>query len=334
MKKSPKFSLVLKPLVDASKHMKTLESGKQFFSHSITESDSYVDFSRATQAINKSLSSPELNKVFNKLDQPFRETLVSSFVNMSGAETKNANIDLPTVNDNIEFIIKELARNDKVFRVGILDLGAWIGKLPIFLEKINAVQSLFTIFEIQAPIPGGLLKTPDGMAEWAYEHLKRELSDIERNEIGQNLIADDFFIAGEHICEKMGLDFIVGITPAMVAGTSGNRIYWNHFSSVLSRAILLSTANLRQFADQAGRPFEAAIGVLLVPSLLIAINESLHYHDNSGCLFDYNGDRVSIVETIKTMQIEESCLEKMTSEQQAFAENILKTLKRMRSRNK
>ncbi|BAK77239.1 hypothetical protein NH8B_2425 [Pseudogulbenkiania sp. NH8B] len=121
------------------------------------------------------------------------------------------------------------------------------------------------------------------------------------------------------------------MTPALVAGIEpGNGIYWNHFSSVFANTILLSTADLRLFAERAGRPYEAGVGVLLVAALLVSVNDKLGYHDDTGCLFDYNGSRESLVTTIERMHIDSQCLEKMTFDQRDAVTKMLATLKRFK----
>ena len=291
-----------------------------------------VTKSKVTVVNKESKSTDDLIQVYNKLSPSFRKALDSSV----RSTKKGVQSIHPLESESVVKIIRELARQKGVFRVGVLDMGSWIGKLPILLEKLNAAQSLFTIFEIQAPIPGGLIKTPEGMAEWASEHLNKPLTKEERDEFSEHMIANKFFDAAEDIRkdEDIDVDFIVGITASMVAYISSNTVYWNHFSAVHGKTILISAADLRRFSEQAERPFEAAIGALLVSSLLIAVNDKLDYHDDSGCLFDYNGSRVSLVNTIKNLHIEGKCLDKMTSEQREAAISMLSSLKRMRIKRK
>lgn len=228
---------------------------------------------------------------------------------------------------------RALARLAKVRRVGVLDMGAWIGGVPTLLERLNAAQSLFTIFEVQAPMPGGLLKTPVGMAEWAAEQLGKPLSKSDRDEMEPHVIANEFFTAAEDIRNHFGLDLIVGMTPAMIAGFQADgEIFWNHFSAVTDKTILLSTADLRRFAEAAHRPFEAGVGALMVATLLVAVNRKLGYHEDTGCIFDYNGSRVSLVTTLKLMRIDVQCLRAMTTEQADAAISMLTVLKRMKRR--
>ena len=45
--------------------------------------------------------------------------------------------------------------------VDIWDLGAWVGGLPRVIETLNRCQSLIAFFEIQAPLPPGLVSSAD-----------------------------------------------------------------------------------------------------------------------------------------------------------------------------
>jgi len=218
-------------------------------------------------------------------------------------------------------------------RVGLLDMGVWIGGLPDLLVKLNDVQSLFTLFEVQAPVPGGLIKTSEGMYDWCDEKLGRRMRRSSANPLQQHMIADEFYTVAEDIRAGMGLDLIVGLTPALIGGTEPDgSIFYNHFGCVREQCILLSTADLREFAEEARRPFEAAVGALLMPALLIALNPELGYDEDNDCLFDYNGDRITLVETLKAMRIDDHCLGEMNDEQQTAALAMLKAIKSMRRR--
>jgi len=293
-----------------------------------------LNYAQAEQAVLTSVKAlPGLAKAFVNLNPRFKKALVGSFVSVLAKAAKQRAVAKPSVSPDVISVTRELARQDKVRRVGVLDMGAWIGGMPALLERLNAAQPLFTIFEVQAPVPGGLLKTPVGMAEWASEHLRKPLSKRERDSLERHVIANDFFVAAEDIRRHLGLDLIVGMTPAMVAGIEANgTIFWNHFSAVLGKTILVSTADLRQFAETAGRSFEAGVGALLVAALMIAVNRKLEYHEDTGCVFDYNRNRVSLINTLKQMHIDARCLHQMTQEQRDVATNMLTVLKRMKRR--
>jgi hypothetical protein len=97
--------------------------------------------------------------------------------------------------------------------------------------------------------------------------------------------------------------------------------------------ILLSTADLRDFSAQAGRSFEVGVGMLLVAALLISLNERLGYHAvDTGCIFDYNASRVSLVDSLRAMMIDKQCQDKMPIEQKTAALAMLSALKGVKSK--
>lgn len=349
MKKLPTFTLVRRVIAEldqfvmptASKAGKLVSKASQNSKSSaakpkqtkLSSIKSSTSTQRADQMIRQSITAPSLLEVFSKLEPNFKRALTSSFV--KSVAKKSEEKLLPLAIDSVKSITKDLARHKKVLRVGVLDMGNWIGELPMLLDRLNASQPLFTIFEVQAAIPGGLIKTPEGVSEWAAGHLNRSLKKAERAGLEQQMIANDYFIAAEDIRKSIGIDLIVGMTPAMVAGVSHDGgVYWNHISSVSGKTILISTADMRQWAEKAGRPFEAAIGASLVTTLLIAINNKLRYHKDTGCLFDFKGSRISFADTLKALQIEDSCLAKMTQEQKETALAMLSVLRRMKRRAK
>lgn len=59
--------------------------------------------------------------------------------------------------------------------VGILDLGAWVSRLPDLLQVLNKAQSRYTFLEIQTPVPSGLIKTKEPLVAWAEKQLGRRL---------------------------------------------------------------------------------------------------------------------------------------------------------------
>ncbi|NID05631.1 hypothetical protein HBF26_12090 [Luteibacter jiangsuensis] len=230
----------------------------------------------------------------------------------------------------VEQITHDLSRADNPLRVGILDLGAWIAGLPDLLVRLNGAQSIVTLFEINAPVPAGLRKTAKGMVEWFARHQvkqsRKQVSDLE-----PHIVFEEFFHAASDIRAYMGLDMVVGLTPVMVAGESDGSLYWNHFSNVQDGVILISTMDVREFAQNANRPFEAAVGGMLIGAVLVGLNDQLGYHDQTlGCLFDYNEDRSGIVAAIKMARICPECSEVLTEKQQSAAESMLKVLRKMK----
>src|SRR5215203_1034828 len=128
--------------------------------------------------------------------------------------------------------------------VGVWSLEDWLVSLGDLIVALNKTQSTFVFYEVDAVVPAGLISRPERVAAW-YEELTNEEPDKDtRNNLADNLIADDFFGLAENIRTDLTLDYIVGVTPSMVAGLYRNELYWNHFSTFDRRVVLASSYQL------------------------------------------------------------------------------------------
>jgi hypothetical protein len=220
----------------------------------------------------------------------------------------------------------------RALRVGVLDLGAWLGDLRSLLEELNRAQALVELFEIQAPVPGGLIKTSEGMLQWAAEN-GLYTGSMEPSAFEPQMIANEFFLAAEDIRKSFELTRVVGVTAAMIAGVDEDGVYSNYVTAGEEKVILLSVKDVRAFAEQADRPFAAAVGALLVGALFASINDKITYHPDTGCLFDDNQSRESLVETFKALRIDATCFSKLTPKQRVAADAMLSALRLMKRKS-
>ena len=214
---------------------------------------------------------------------------------------------------NVAPVVKELERQDKVTTVAIWDLDARVGNLPALIKPLNKSQAELTFFELQgAPLPAGLLGTSEFMAKWIRSKINRRPSGSGEKVIGEHLNSNEFYNGASVIQQKTGVDYLIGISPFLIAGDKGDEIFWNHYSDVNGRLMLVSTNGLRERAEQAGRPVEVAIAVMLISALAVAMNRKLEYHAGSetGCLIDNNICGVNIIRTISALKIDDDCLKK------------------------
>ncbi len=237
-----------------------------------------------------------------------------------------------TANKKTAKTAKKLLPKSRALRVGVLDLGAWLGDLRSLLEELNRVQTLFELFEIQAPLPGGLIKTSEGMLQWAAEN-GLYTGSMEPSAFEPQMIANEFFLAAEDIRKSFDLARVVGVTAAMIAGVDEEGVYSNYVTAGEEKVILLSVKDVRAFAEQADRPFAAAVGALLVGTLFASINDIITYHPDTGCLFDDNQSRVSLVETFRALRIDAACFQKLTPKQRGAADAMLSSLRLMKRKS-
>jgi hypothetical protein len=227
----------------------------------------------------------------------------------------------------------ELQRHANVTTVGIWDLGSRIVRLPALVEKMNAAQPAFLFFEVKAGIPAGLISQPERVVKWWEAVNTQPLSKQERSEVVRNTIAEDFYPRADVVREDLGVDYIVGLTPSMVAFGKRKR-YYNYISSSQGRTLLVSTADYRAFAEKAGRPLEVLVGCAVIGQLLVEMfadrkvkpELKLKFHEDTGCLFDFNEDRVSFAEVAKNPHIEKDCMKRIPPAFRASAQSLMDVL--------
>jgi hypothetical protein len=208
-------------------------------------------------------------------------------------------------------------KSDVRVTVGIWSLDAWLGSLSRLIEALNHAQRTFVFYEVEASVPAGLISRPERVIPWLDEALqKNPIAEIRksleeaRQTISDNLIANDFFPLADSIRADLGLDYVVGITPSMVAGEDTDGSYYtDHFSTYDGRTVLASSYDLQKYASASGMTFDAFLAVIVISELLVAICPKLGFHSDTGCLFDYNDDRDSLIKDVRNPSIEASCID-------------------------
>lgn len=266
-------------------------------------------------------TAPGLARSLKALPSRLSDTLLSSsFAQEALGRETNVAVEA------LRPVIKDLRRGDTTLTVALWDIDARVGEMPAVINLLNKCQPVFTFFDLQAPIPGGLVIQSENFAAWASQRHQR-VSKKQQEEFQNNLMFNDFYKHARGVFKDIGVDYLVGITQYMVAGEEGGEFYWNYFSTSSNRIILVSAYELREYATQAGRPFEVAVAMLVVGQLLATINKKIEFHDDRGCLFDFNEDRVSLVDSIKAAQIEPGCLKLVDAKYRAAAEAMMKALR-------
>jgi hypothetical protein len=225
-------------------------------------------------------------------------------------------------------VIGELKRQSRVVTVGIWDLDSQVGRLPAVIERLNEVQPVFALFEVQAALPMGLVSRPTRVQEWASARIGKRSAARVADEFGDNVIFEEFSGGAERIRRDLGVDYLIAITPNMVAFEDDDFIYWACFSCVEKRIVLASSYEMSVYARQARVPFEAAVAGIALSGLLVALNfTSLDFHDEvRDCLFDDNEERNTVVKSLRDIHIETQCLERIKPQYRAAAEALATAL--------
>lgn len=215
--------------------------------------------------------------------------------------------------------------------VGILDLGAWVSRLPELLKVMNNSQDRLVFFELQTSVPAGLVKTKEPLALWAQEQLGRHLRKEEADELMRNMLADEFYFFAESVRVQNKLDILIGLTPAMIAFADPDGPKWNYFAAGREQVSVVSTCDLREYAAQAARPYEAAIGMLISAQVLALRNDMDYHAETRGCIFDFNDNRIDFVDSIRGMRIDSDCMTHFQSVEEAkAAKSLVAALARMK----
>jgi hypothetical protein len=230
-------------------------------------------------------------------------------------------------------VIEDLRRRDDVTTVALWDIDARVGGLPRIIEALNRAQELFTFFELQAPLPAGIVSRPERIIAWVRKRLHQQdkrLSKKAREEITHNVIANDFFKHATAVYQRLGVKYLVGITQGMIAGEEDDgSLYWNFFTDTDGARLLISSHDVRRYAKEAGRPFQVAIMMLVVAQVLLDVNAEagLDVHPDTGCIFDENIHRDNVVISIRELKIEDRCLSLMDEKYREAAVKMMDVLR-------
>lgn len=250
------------------------------------------------------------------------------------AEIKTKILRTPELPADVVKVVERAAKGAVASTVGVLDLGAYVSRLPELLKVMNKSQDSLVFLEIQTSVPAGLIKTKEPLAKWAVAQLGRPLKAKESHDLVRNMLADEFFYFAESVRVQNKLDVIIGLTPAMIAFEDADGPHWNYFSMGQERVSVVSTFDLREYALTAGRPYEAAIGMLIAAQVL-CLRNNINFHDETrGCIFDFNANRKGLIESIRGMQIDAQCMAHIRDQDEAKnAKSLVSGLARMRERH-
>ncbi|HKI35512.1 MAG TPA: hypothetical protein VKA46_26890 [Gemmataceae bacterium] len=274
------------------------------------------------------------------------------------------NAAFPPVDDNGQFsatlnalatMLARLPEEVAPVTVGVWDIEAYVPRRACMIETLNAGQPVFVFFDVYAAVPAGLVTPPerdrtwvrkklrerdrhlpkDGptprpsrrVAEKLYKRDKRHAA-AEAQEIAPNLIADDFYGRAEVVRKDLGIDYLVGVTAEAIAGEDEDGgIFFDYFSTWDGKIILVSTYQMREFAQTAGRPFEVAVAILIIAQLLVTMNPRLEYHDpDNGTLFDFNRVRQNCIPVLRYPTIDPADLKKIAPRHRAAVEKLMAVL--------
>jgi hypothetical protein len=206
-----------------------------------------------------------------------------------------------------------------------------MSKLQDLIVLLNKGQTICSLFEVQVPIPGGLIKTERGFYEWAQTKIGPQADPHEYGEVPRQMIADEFFKLGHTARQALGLDVLIGLTGAGIAGVDGTKIYYGRRVASAEGLVLLSIAGLRTLSEEAGRRYEAAVGMMLLRKLITPAPAAGHAQD---CAMGDCVDLPYLRAALSKMDTCSACARLFEPAQFEQATSALKLLRAMRKPTK
>lgn len=283
--------------------------------------------------------SPDIAKIFEQLPKPLREAALSSSVSSSPLNASHTadkeDINQTKILNSFTAAVRIAYTRAKATTVGILDLGSRISELKKLLNCMNMAQDRMVFLEVQTPVPAGMVKTGDALAQEFQKALgKSNFCDSSQKELGCNILVNEFMTFGKAVHEQNGLDILIGITPAMLAYHHNNEAFYNNFSYGGGGPIsMVSTYDLRSYAKKANRPFEAAVGKLLVGRIISNCNNLSFPKEPGAWTLDNNSDQEDFIESIRKMRIDKRCIDAIRKKDEGkavTARKLMRALQRMK----
>jgi hypothetical protein len=194
------------------------------------------------------------------------------------------------------------ASPDKV-RVGIWDLDASAGALPTLLDRIDEAQPRFSFNSVEAPFPSGLTVPGIGAMEDWREYTGKVMDP---HAAQFNVAARPIFTAAAPVLEKLPIEWLIVVVKSMIADSSDPKDSWyNLFSTTSGNIVLISAFEVREYAAEARRSFEAGVFGMVLSGLLSAMIPGIKYQKKStGSIFDFCEQRADIVKSFRKPQID------------------------------
>jgi len=187
-------------------------------------------------------------------------------------------------------------------QVGIWDLDVSAGALPRLLDQIEECQARFSFNCIEAPYQTGL--TLPG-ARTAVDWFARTGSKMDPETARLNVSARSIFSAAKPVLKDLPIDWLVVVVKHMISDTMGRECWQNLFATSSGNVVLISTFELREFAAQAEKSFEAAVMGVALSALLAAMIPDIEYQQEpTGSIFDFCQNRADIVMSIRDPKID------------------------------
>jgi hypothetical protein len=186
-------------------------------------------------------------------------------------------------------------------RIGIWDLNAGAGSLPHLLDRVEEAQSYFSFYAVEAAFQTGLTIPGDHVVT---DFKRRTGRTMARWEAAMNVCVSPIFKAAQPVLDALPIEWLVIVVRSMLADDEEPPFRYNLFARASGHMVLQSTYDLREFAAEAGKPFESAV---LGTALSIVIQSMVpDLEETPGTIFDFCENRHDIVRVIREPRIDDA----------------------------
>lgn len=212
-------------------------------------------------------------------------------------------------------------------KIGIIDINAKAGLLFALLQKVNRSQDRYKFYPVEAPVPMGLGMFSHELVEEVRKE-REDIDDADQADIINNVLVDDFQPHLRAIRSTVAVDTLVGVVAPMLAWKQEDgRLRWNFFAVGDGSEVMVSTYDLRDFAVEAGRTFEASVAMLIMAQIW-SLMFGIDYHDDCrSCLFDYCENRSDLANALREITIDADCLDRIPQDERVHVETCLRTIR-------
>ncbi len=163
---------------------------------------------------------------------------------------------------------------------------------------------------VDGSVPRSITFGGESTLDWARKMLGPQVEGKEQS-LRKNIVAENLHTLGQSAINDFGLDLVVLFTKWMIADIRGAKVLWNYFSVSESNCIIVSAADVREFAKSANRSFEVALASMMISQLVVELHPSeVDFHrECRGCMLDFSETRVTLVDTFAALEFEQECLE-------------------------
>ncbi len=175
-------------------------------------------------------------------------------------------------------------------QIGLWDFDANVGSLDEAARKLNAAQNYVEFQTLQLANPSGSVRvTRNDKASLDAAKLFRQLEDAP---------------------ERFNVDRIIVLTHHLIVDDDLSNLFAT--SNKAETLSVVSTADLRGYAEKAKRTYARAVFYLVLGEVISMDNPEMDYHaETRGCLMDYCKDRDDLVQGLRTPRIDEKCREQV-----------------------